>query len=286
MLRVTLASTRPIPDELVERCHPQRLVETRPTFGHAVHAFTEHDSPATLRADLRAAAGGVAVGVVSGDLVEHDARLLLSDVDSTLTTTEAVDLLAEHAGRRDEVAAITERAMRGELDFEASLRARVATLEGLPTSVFDEVAPRMTLSPGALDLIAWARARGALVGVTSGGFTQLVEPLAKSLGLDYHAANELATTRRDGREVLTGEIVGDVVDRAHKERDLRRFAASADVPLGLAAAVGDGANDLAMLAAAGLGIAYCAKPAAAAEADVHVAFPRLDAVGAFAFPQG
>src|SRR5699024_5133011 len=123
--------------------------------------FTEHDDPEQLRAQLRGAAEGVAVAVIDGALATEDARLILLDVDSTLTTTEAVDLLAEHAGMGDEVAAITEAAMRGELDFEQSLRRRVATLKGLPTSVFEEVYPRMTLSPGALELIATAKSRGA-----------------------------------------------------------------------------------------------------------------------------
>ncbi|MFV0428767.1 MAG: phosphoserine phosphatase SerB [Arachnia sp.] len=216
--------------------------------------------------------------LISGQLADAPARLLLLDVDSTLTTTEAVDLLAEHAGVAAEVAAVTERAMRGELDFEASLRQRVATLAGLPVSVFDDVAPRMTLSAGARELIAAAHGSGAVIGVTSGGFSQLVGPLAESLDLDFWNANHLETA--EGK--LTGQVLGTVVDRQQKARDLRRFAAENQVPLELSVAVGDGANDLDMLDAAGLGIAYCAKPMTAAAADVALQFPRLDAVAAFA----
>jgi phosphoserine phosphatase len=206
----------------------------------------------------------------------------MMDVDSTLTTTEAVDLLAAHAGVGERVAEITERAMRGELDFEASLRERVATLRGLPTSVFDEVGPAMTLSPGARELIAASRAAGAKVGVTSGGFTQLVGPLAASLGLDFFNANELETETVDGVERLTGRVIGTVVDRDQKARDLIRFADAHGVDPALTVAVGDGANDLSMFAAAGLSVAYRAKPVTAAAAGVAVGFPRLDAVAAFA----
>ncbi|TRY18397.1 phosphoserine phosphatase SerB [Tessaracoccus rhinocerotis] len=238
----------------------------------------DHPDPSALRAELRAAAGDVAVAVITGPLATQPARLVLCDVDSTFTTTEAVDLLAAHAGSGPQVAEITERAMRGELDFEASLRARVATLRGLPTTVFDVVGPAMTLSPGALEMVAAAHAIGALVGVTSGGFTQLVGPMAAEAGLDFHNANVLETEVVDGVEVLTGNVTGTVVDRAQKARDLASFAAAHGVDPALTVSVGDGANDLDMLDAAALGIAYCAKPITAERADVAVAFPRLDAI--------
>ncbi|MEO7588067.1 MAG: phosphoserine phosphatase SerB, partial [Arachnia sp.] len=224
----------------------------------------------------------VAVGVITGPLATAPAGLILLDVDSTFTTTEAVDLLAEYAGAGAQVAAITERAMRGELDFTESLRERVAALAGLPISVLAEVGPRMTLSPGAEDLVTAAHAAGAVVGVTSGGFTQLVRPMAERHGLDFHNANELGTHVVDGEERLTGTVVGPIVDRDQKARDLARFTAAHGVDPDLTVAVGDGANDLAMLGAAALGVAYCAKPVTASQADVAIGFPRLDAVAAFA----
>lgn len=283
--RVTLASPAPIPDVALSALAHAQVRAWEAPFGHVVHAFLECDDPESLRTRLRADAGpGVAVGVIDGELAESDAGLVMCDVDSTFTTTEAIDLLAEHAGRGAEVAAITEAAMRGELDFAESLRRRVATLKGLPTTVFDEVYPRMTLTPGARELVAAVHERDARIGVTSGGFTQLVGPLADEVGLDFFSANVLGTTRREGREVLTGEVVGDIIDRRRKSVDLRTFAADAGVPLSRAVAVGDGANDLTMLATAALGIAFCAKPVTAAQADVHVPFQRLDAVAAFAFP--
>lgn len=284
MLRVTLAAPEPISDALLAIVGDVDVHAGPASFGHVAHALVEHDDPEALRAKLRDASQNAAVGVIDGALAEEHAQILMLDVDSTLTTTEAIDLLAEHAGRGDEVAAITEAAMRGELDFEQSLRQRVATLKGLPTSIFDEVQPRMTLSPGAQDLLEICRRRGVKVGVTSGGFNQLVGPLAEQLRLDFFHANELETVVRDGQEQLTGGVIGTIVDRAQKSRDLREFAARFDVPLSHAVAVGDGANDLTMLATAALGIAYCAKPTPAAQADVAIPFPRLDAVAAFAFP--
>ncbi|MBK7822514.1 MAG: phosphoserine phosphatase SerB [Tessaracoccus sp.] len=281
-IRVTLVSPGLIADSLVALLPSGPTTRDETPYGTRVSVLTSHDDPALLRDALRAVAGPVAVGVVAGPLATTPARLLMMDVDSTLTTTEAVDLLAAHAGVGDVVAEITERAMRGELDFEASLRERVATLRGLPVSVLDEVGPAMTLSPGARELIAAARSAGAKVGVTSGGFTQLVGPLADDLGLDFFNANELETEIIDGTERLTGNVIGTVVDRDQKARDLLRFADAADVDPALTVAVGDGANDLSLFAAAGLSVAYCAKPVTAAAADVAVGFPRLDAVAAFA----
>lgn len=241
-------------------------------FGAMATIDTDSDDPEGLRTTLLAE--GISGGVITGSLAEAPAGLVLCDVDSTLTTTEAIDLIAEHAGTAEEVAAITEQAMRGELDFEASLRQRVATLAGVPVSVMDEVLPRMTLSPGARELVSALQGAGVLVGVTSGGFTCLVGPLAEQLGLDFFNANQLEV--RDG--LLTGRVTGPVVDRQQKARDLMAFASRSGVPLESTVAVGDGANDLAMLAAAGLGVAYCAKPVTAVQADAVISFPRLDAV--------
>lgn len=282
-IRVVLVSPNPIPEELVSLVpgSGRRMAEVT-EYGHVVSILCDHGDPDALRQALRDAGPRVAVAVISGPLATSPAALILMDVDSTFTTTEAVDLLAVHAGAGDRVAEITERAMRGEMDFTESLRERVATLAGLPTSVLDQVGPAMTLAPGAEALVAAARAAGVRVGVTSGGFTQLVGPMAKHHRLDFWNANELGTHVVDGVEQLTGEVVGPIVDRDQKARDLARFAAEHHIDLALTVAVGDGANDLAMLEAAGLGVAYCAKPVTASQADVAIGFPRLDAVAAFA----
>lgn len=283
-IRVTFAAPGPIPESLVAVVPPtDRVTSDETNYGQRINLFTSHDDPALLRNALRADAGDVAVAVIAGPLAQESARLLLMDVDSTLTTTEAIDLLAAHAGVGDAVADITERAMRGELDFGQSLHERVSTLAGLPTSIFAEVAPAMTLSSGAAELISAAKAAGALVGVTSGGFVQLVQPLADHLGLDFYNANLLETEIVAGVEHLTGRVTGPIVDRDQKARDLLRFAHANGVDPALTVAVGDGANDLGMFDAAGLSVAFCAKPVTAAAADVAVGFPRLDAVSAFAF---
>lgn len=195
------------------------------------------------------------------------------DVDSTLITQEVVELLAEHAGSRAEVAAITERAMRGELDFTESLRARVATLAGLPVSVFDAVLAEVVVTPGAVELLAELDRRGWPVGLVSGGFVEVVRPLAARLGIPRCHANALEVEHG----ALTGRVAGEVVDRAVKARTLREYAADAGVPLERTVAIGDGANDLDMLAAAGFGIAFNAKPVVCAQADAVVR-DRLDAV--------
>lgn len=200
-------------------------------------------------------------------------RLVVMDVDSTLITGEVVEMLAERAGAGELVTEITERAMRGEIDFAASLHERVATLAGLPASVCAEVLAEVELSPGARELVAEMHARGWPVGLVSGGFVEIVEPLAQSLGIRLVRANRLEVA--DG--LLTGRVAGPVVDRAVKAQTLREYAASVDVPLERTIAIGDGANDLDMLATAGFGIAFNAKPLVAAAADA-VVLERLDAV--------
>lgn len=195
------------------------------------------------------------------------------DVDSTLITQEVVELLADHAGSRAEVAEITDRAMRGELDFTASLRARVATLAGLPVSVFAEVLDEVVVTPGAVELLAELDRRGWPVALVSGGFEEVVAPLARRLGITRFLANRLEVEHG----ALTGRVAGEVVDRAVKARTLREHAAALGVPLDRTVAIGDGANDLDMLAAAGYGIAFNAKPVVRAQADAAVD-DRLDAV--------
>jgi phosphoserine phosphatase len=192
--------------------------------------------------------------------------LTVLDADSTLIHDEVIELLAEEAGARTEVAEITERAMRGELDFEQSLRSRVRTLAGLPASVFSRVGERLRVTDGVPELIAGVHAAGGLVGVVSGGFHETLDPLARRLGLDRWRANRLEVA--DG--VLTGGLIGDVVDAAAKASALTEWALDAGIPLTHTVAIGDGANDLEMMAVAGLAVAFNAKPRVRAEADVVI----------------
>ncbi len=221
-----------------------------------------------------AAAQGVDIAVSAAGLARRGRRLVVMDVDSTLIQEEVIELLAAHAGRGAEVAEVTAAAMRGELDFAQSLRARVRTLAGLPESVLQEVRDAIRLTPGARTLVRTLKRLGFTVALVSGGFLEIVDDLARELGIDYAHANRLEI--RDG--VLTGKVVGDIVDREGKAAALRRFAAAEQLPLSRTVAIGDGANDLDMLAAAGLGIAFNAKPAVREQADTSVSVPYLDAV--------
>ncbi|WP_418277096.1 phosphoserine phosphatase SerB [Isoptericola jiangsuensis] len=201
-------------------------------------------------------------------------RLVVTDVDSTFLTQEVIELIAEHAGTRDEVAAVTERAMRGELDFAASLRARVATLRGVPVAALDAVRDAVVLTPGAAELVVEVHRRGWEFGLVSGGFAEILAPLAADHGITRWEANHLEVA--DG--VLTGRTVGPVVDRARKEATLRRWAAELDLTMDATVAVGDGANDLDMIGAAGVGIAFAAKPLVREQAPHSIDGPRLDEV--------
>jgi phosphoserine phosphatase len=232
--------------------------------------------PDPLRAALAqvAADSGVDVAVQRGGLHRRAMRLIVMDVDSTLIQEEVIDLLAARAGCADEVAKITESAMRGELDFAASLRERTALLAGLDASVLDAVRASLRLTPGARTLIRTLKRLGYKCGIVSGGFTAVIEPLAASLGIDYVAANTLEVA--DGK--LTGRVLDPVIDREGKTEALRRFARTAGVPLSQTVAVGDGANDLGMIAAAGLGIAFNAKPMVRDAADTALSVPYLDTV--------
>ena len=183
--------------------------------------------------------------------------LLVMDVDSTLIEEEVIDELGEVAGCGEEIARITEQAMRGELDFREALHARVALLEGLPDSVFETVRERIHLTRGALELINELHAHGWKIGVVSGGFHEVVDTLAATAHIDYWLANRLEVA--DGR--LTGRVQGDIVTKAVKLHALERWAEGLGVPRSQTVAVGDGANDIPMIQAAGLGIAFCAKPA-------------------------
>jgi phosphoserine phosphatase len=193
-------------------------------------------------------------------------RLVQLDVDSTFIQQEAIELLAAKAGVLEQVAAITSSAMRGEIDFEESLRARVALLKGLPSSAIDQVREEITLTDGAEELVEALHAEGHSVALVSGGFINIIEPMIKSLSIKYYRANELEI--RDG--FLTGGLIGSIVDRAGKATALREFAQASSVSLENTVAIGDGANDLDMMAIAGLSIAFNAKPVVAQAADLSI----------------
>lgn len=217
---------------------------------------------------------GVDIALEDYSLARRAKRLIVFDVDSTLIQGEVIEMLAARAGMEAQVAAVTEAAMRGELDFAESLHRRVATLAGLPASVLDDVAEQVELTPGARTTIRTLRRLGFHCGVVSGGFRQVIEPLAHELMLDYVAANELEVV--DGK--LTGRVIGQVIDRPGKAKALRDFAQQVGVPMEQTVAVGDGANDIDMLAAAGLGVAFNAKPALREVADASLSHPYLDTV--------
>lgn len=214
----------------------------------------------------------VDIAVEDYSLSRRAKRLIVFDVDSTLIQGEVIEMLAAHAGAEAAVAEVTEAAMRGELDFAESLHRRVATLAGLPASVLDDVADQIELTPGARTTLRTLRRLGYHCGIVSGGFRQVIEPLAHELMMDFVAANELEIV--DGK--LTGRVVGDVVDRPGKAKALRDFAQQAGVPMEQTVAVGDGANDIDMLSAAGLGVAFNAKPALREVADASLSYPYLD----------
>jgi len=214
------------------------------------------------------------IAVEDYSLSRRAKRLIVFDVDSTLIQGEVIEMLAAHAGAEAAVAEVTAAAMRGEIDFAESLHRRVATLAGLPAEVLDEVAEQIELTPGARTTLRTLRRLGYHCGIVSGGFRQVIEPLAHELMMDFVAANELEIV--DGK--LTGRVIGDVVDRPGKAKALRDFAQQAGVPMEQTVAVGDGANDIDMLSAAGLGVAFNAKPALQEVADASLNHPYLDTV--------
>jgi len=224
-----------------------------------------------LSQSLKPAAINAIAAVISedGGNIERINRTASYPVTAIELTVSGADL-----GVQSEIAKITEAAMRGELDFEASLRARVALLKGLPASVLEEVQSEITLTPGARTLVRTLKKLGHHIALVSGGFEPVIAPLAAELGIDHMRANNLEIA--DGK--LTGELVGPVIDRAGKATALRDFAAEHNVDLDQTIAIGDGANDLDMIAIAGMGIAFNAKPAVKAAADSSVSAPYLDSV--------
>ena len=192
--------------------------------------------------------------------------LCVMDVDGTLILEEVIDLLGREVGREEEISQMTSRAMRGELDFESSLRKRVSFLEGLPVSVFDKAFDSIHLSPNAQKFISILQTNGILVGLVSGGFTPIVGRLAKSLSISYFSANQLEV--KDG--LLTGKLVGQIINPQVKKDTLEQWRKELQLPKDRTVAIGDGANDLLMLKSAGLGIAFCAKEVLKKEIPNHV----------------
>lgn len=246
---------------------------------YPVHAYefrVTGAEPIALRKHLgeAAAAHRLDIALQPEGLGRRAKRLVVLDVDSTLIQDEVIELLAVEAGVLPQVRDITTRAMLGEVDFEDALRQRVLLLEGLDVAALDRARAAMRLTPGARTFVRTLKRLGYSVGIVSGGFTHFTDRLAEELDLDHAVANELEIA--DGR--LTGRVVGPVVDRARKAELLRTFAEREGIPLSQTVAVGDGANDLDMIATAGLGIAFNAKPVVQEAADTTVNVPYLDAI--------
>lgn len=229
-----------------------------------------------LRVSLarEAARQGIDIAVQPLGMQRHAQRLVVMDVDSTLIQGEVIEMLAAHASCEQQVAEVTEAAMRGEIDFSEALRSRVALLEGVDAAALDQVYDSLVYSKGARTMVRTLKRLGYRFALVSGGFTQVIERIAAELGIDYWAANTLEV--RDG--LLTGRVTGPIVDRAGKATALRHFAERAGIPIANTVAIGDGANDLDMLGAAGLGIAFNAKPVVRDAADTSVSVPYLDAI--------
>lgn len=232
--------------------------------------------PDQLRRPLAeiSSSSGVDIAIQDQSLEARGQYLVLLDVDSTVIQDEVIDLLAERAGRLPQVAAITKSAMEGDIDFQEALRQRVALLAGLSADVLQEVREAITLTPGARTLCRTLKRLGYRIALVSGGFTAVIEPIARDLGVDVLRANDLEVV--DGH--LTGRVLGPIIDRVAKREVLEELAITYQIPRRRTVAIGDGANDVDMLAAAGLGIAFNAKPVTRAVADASVNVPYLDSV--------
>ncbi|HEX2362795.1 MAG TPA: phosphoserine phosphatase SerB [Jiangellaceae bacterium] len=273
---------RPVPVSAVARriadtgANIDRIVRLAAYPVTSVELEVSGADPATLRADLAAVAvaQGIDLAVQPAGLSRRAKRLIVMDVDSTLVQGEVIEMLAERAGVLGEVAEVTAAAMRGELDFADSLRRRVRLLAGLPVAALAEVGRNVTLTAGARTLVRTLKRLDYRLAIVSGGFTQITDHIVDDLEIDYAAANTVAVA--DGR--LTGELVEPILDRAGKADAMARFAEQAGVPLAQTVAIGDGANDLDMIARAGLGVAFNAKPLVRDAADTAVSVPYLDTV--------
>jgi phosphoserine phosphatase len=235
------------------------------------------DIPLTAEPDLavvRAALGAALVDAIVSEAATRRKSLLIADMDSTMITGETLDELADFAGLKDKIAAITARAMNGELDFKSALRERVLMLKGLPVSTLDQTWERVRLTDGARELVATMRANGAYTALVSGGFTFFTARVAALLGFHMHKSNLLL----DDGATLTGFVAEPILDRETKLETLRALAQERTLPLSATVAVGDGANDLDMLGAAGLGVAFHAKPIVAAAARARVDHANLRAL--------
>lgn len=286
-MRFSLVSSQPIPQALanyVSRTLEHHGVSATHTDISAAHYcaqtwYAAHASDtAALEDELRGPAMALAVdsALTSGSLANRGPQLIVTDVDSTLIQEEVIEILARYVGSEDEVRHITTRAMRGELDFAQSLRERVGTLAGAPVSIFKDALADITITPGARELIDAVHARGGKFGIVSGGFHEVVDPIAADLGIDFVLANRLAVANG----VLTGHVASEIVTAEAKAEQLRRWCTELHIATSDAVAVGDGANDLHMLNDGGLGVAFQAKPIVVEHADCAISFPRLDAVAA------
>lgn len=242
----------------------------------AIEYSVSHANLSELRRSLAQVSSehGIDIAVSPGGLYRLAKKVVVLDVDSTLIQQEVIELLGAHAGAQERITEITNRAMAGELDFASSLKERVALLAGLPATTLDEVRKEITLTPGARTLVRTLQRLGHTVCVVSGGFTEVIEPIVKDLGIKHYKANTLEVI--DGK--LSGHLQGAIIDRAAKASALKEFADKEGVPLAQTIAIGDGANDLDMISIAGLGIAFNAKPAVRAAADSSVTAPYLDSV--------